>query len=331
VRSLGGARHLLAVAGLLLVLGAAADSAEAGCPTPPAHRPKLLLHLVAGTSKNPCADLPVLPECSGTSATAQRAGRLAPEEYIAYIVLSRAAREPGIASVKFGLGYDNPLDVGVDIEGWDHCGDAVIAGPGWPASADASPLSSLTVFWAGDDCRRDPMPADTSLAHVIVGWLRVRAVTQDILGFAGENLVDTQMSDCDGATSRLSSLDLGSVSFTASGAGGGFDPCDSYKPGPGCVIAGPAAVAPGASVLFETGGLCCSVTHTSWSVSGEATVAGQSSGLTFGVLAGQEGTFEVTFNYSGTESGGCCSRTITIDPSLPVVPTTWGRIKVLVR
>jgi hypothetical protein len=327
VRSLGVARHLLAVAGLLLVLGAAADSAEAGCPTPPAHRPRLLFHLVTATTKNPCAALRVLPECSSSSATAQTAGLLAPEEYIAYIVLSRAAWELGIASVKFGLEYDTPQGVGVEIDAWGHCGDAAIVGPGWPASAVGSPQSSLTVFWSGDNCWQDPMPADSSLTHVLVGWLRVRAVSRDLLGFV-YGWVNPEMSDCTGATTRMSLDDLGFVFFTESGAAGGYVPCDSYITGLPCVITGPATVAPGAEVVYQSD-VCCNVTR-SWSVTGAA-LAGPQNGSPFRVVAGDEGTFEVKLLYWGPYSGGCCSRTITIDPSLPVVQTTWGRIKALVR
>jgi hypothetical protein len=327
VRSLVVARHHLAIAGLLLALGSATDVAEAGCPTPRAHLPKLLIHLVAGTSKNPCAGLRVLPECSSTSATAQTAGRLAPDEYIAYIVLSRAARDPGIALVKFGLEYGNPRGGGVEIVAWGHCGDAAIVGSDWPASAVGSPQSSLTVIWAGDNCRQDPMPADSSLTHILVGWLRVRAVSPDLLGFV-EGWVETGMSDCTGATTRISRDDFGSVVFSQSGTEGGYNPCNSYKPGPACVIAGAATVAPGAEALYQSG-ICCNVTR-SWSVTGAA-LAGPQDGGSFRVVAGDEGTFEVKLVYWGHDTGGCCSRTITIDPSLPVVPTTWGRIKALAR
>jgi hypothetical protein len=311
-----------------LVLAGLSDRAEAGCPPPPHHVPRLLVHLT-DVSKNPCQGLRRPPKCSPTSTTVNAAGLLAPKEYLAYIVLSRADRERGVASVTFGLHYDGAPESGVEIDAWGHCGDAAIVGPGWPASMGSTHGPTLTVFWSGDECQRNPMPADSSLTEVVVAWFRVRAVTADYLRLFFNRF--PEMSDCTGATTRFDIADLGSARFSAGGEWPAENPCDHGLPGPGCDLTGPATVAPGAEVGYQAFGLCCGVRYTRWSVTGAATMVEPQSGYPFRVVAGEEGTFEVTFVWAGDHAGGCCSRTITIDPSLPVVPTTWGRIKALVR
>jgi hypothetical protein len=314
-----------------LVFAGMAGPSDAACPPPPHHAPRLLVHLVAGVSRSPCARLPRPPACSPTFTTVNAAGLLAPNEYIAYIVLSRADRERGVASVTFGLVYDGAPESGVEIDGWGHCGDAAIAGTGWPASVGSAYGPTLTVFWSGNECQSKPMPADSSLTEVVVGWLRVRAVTDDHLRLFFARY--PEMSDCGGTTTLFSVEDIGSARFTAEGQWSGHIPCDRGSPGsrPGCDLTGPATVAPGAEVEYQAHGLCCGVRYTRWSVAGAATMVGSQSGHPLRVVAGEGGTFEVTFVWTGDRAGGCCSRTITIDPSLPVVPTTWGRIKALVR
>lgn len=299
---------------------------SAGCRPYQEHYPKLLLHLVPATAKNPCAALTELPECN------VRLGGFINQEYIVYVLAAGVGREAGIASVSFSLertleghiGYPSAFE----ILGWGSCADNYLLAAGWPNVGSQDPYSGPTgTFWwnIAENCQRTPLPDNEDEAQAVVAWFRLRSPIEEGLGIRGE------IFDCLGGHPSLDYWeDLARAYFSPGGQASYVNPCNCGYFSCGGVT-GPARGVVGDTLVY-TGSLgswiCAS---PSWQITGNARIVRISWGTEARVVADEPGTFElvqrVDCNFPLYDQ--CGGMSVTVEPKVPVLPITWGRIKTL--
>lgn len=304
-------------------------SASAGCRSYQEHYPKLLLHLVPAQSWHPCTTLTELPGCN------IRLNGYINLEYIVYVLAAQVDREAGIAAVSFSLARTQEGDVGFpsafQVLDWGSCADNYLLGAGWPAvgsDAHYAPGPTGTFWWnTALNCQRTPMPDNEGEAQAVVAWFRILSPVEEGLGIRGE------IFDCLGGHRTISHWgDLARAYFSPMGQASYVNPCSCGLLGCGGVT-GPAHGVVGDTLVYRGTLWSMLCTSASWQVTGNARIVRISVGTEAWVVADEPGTFDlvhrVECNYPvGDQCGGI---SVTVEPNVPVLPVTWGRIKTLLK
>lgn len=209
---------LLAVA----MLGASSGVSLAG----PNANAKILLHLLAPTTKGLCTRAEATPPCSSIVT----AGDLYPATYFAYVLVTDADSAAGVAGVQFGIDYDGVAQSGVDIYTWTNCATLEFAEPGWPGAG----TGNLVTWDTSQSCQRsEPEGSDTGV-KAVVGYYYCAAYSAD------EFRLTTRPSDgvakvasCVAIEDTIPAMALGSCAFSAGGGSEGDNPCLAEAPAEG--------------------------------------------------------------------------------------------------
>jgi hypothetical protein len=205
----------------VLVLGGFALTASPASAQAPSDSPKILLHVKAATTKNPCVATGVT-SCTGATTV----GNLNPTLYHVQVLVapwdSLTAQDSGLAGVQFGLDYVGGVNsngdpsLAIDIFGWTLCATLEFASPNppWPA-----PGSGNLITWdAVNACQRSA----TSTA----GYFYLTAympATLKLMKRASDNAA--KVADCGSQEVALETQELGWASFSAGASTPGCNPC----------------------------------------------------------------------------------------------------------
>lgn len=203
---------------LILVLaalsGAAWPTSRAWAgPNPDA---KIILHLVPVESRRGTTCFSNLPKSVDEVVTA---GKLAPQNYIAYVLITDFDQREGIAGVQFGISYDDSTGRGVDITSWQNCALYEWPVDDWPASG----TGNLITWNQNDDCQ--------TKSPISVGFFFLTAYTPDRLklvprpvdGLARVAICGVKAGQAGETSDDIKLENLGWADF---GKGPGYNPWD---------------------------------------------------------------------------------------------------------
>lgn len=134
---------------------------------------KILLHLLAPTTKNACTRSQATPDCSGIVT----AGGLSPQSYFAYLLVTDADSAAGIAGVQCGVAYNDTANAGVDIYSWTSCATIEFQSTGWPASGGGN----LVTWDASTKCQRFQSGGPGTGVLAVAGYFYCASYGQDTL------------------------------------------------------------------------------------------------------------------------------------------------------
>jgi hypothetical protein len=182
-------------------------------------RPKILLHVKATTTKNPCVWGQVLTDCSSSDVVTSAAVGAA-AYYNAYVLVhpgdetNGLGEFAGLAGTQFGIEYGS----GIEIFGWTLCAalEFPMPSPTWPASGGGN----LITWDPNNNCQR----VETSVA----GFFYMGAYQPTDMQLTVRP-VDSlaKVADCSASEFELVEGDLGMASF---GGGPGLNPCAEGTP-----------------------------------------------------------------------------------------------------
>lgn len=186
---------------------------------------KILIHLLAPTTKGPCTRAEATPPCSSIVT----AGDLYPATYFAYVLVTDADSVAGVAGVQFGIGYDDVAQSGIDIYSWTNCATLEFAEPGWPGSG----TGNLVTWNNVQSCQRSEPEGSGTGVKTVVGYLYCAAYSADTLRITLRSVDSVAaVAACD---SRVDTLDtpalfsnpypLGFATFESGAELDGYNPC----------------------------------------------------------------------------------------------------------
>ena len=142
--------HVLALLGFALTLVTLA-------PPPPTFAGpnkdvKLVLHAVPTAKLAGSTCFSALPEGSKDVTTE---AKLAPQDYLVYVLITDFDTNAGVAGVQFGITYDDSTGSGLDINQWQTCTLYEWPMDNWPDSG----TGNLLTWNQADDCQaKAPIP-----------------------------------------------------------------------------------------------------------------------------------------------------------------------------
>ena len=110
---------------------------------------KLIIHLVPTEVRKGFSCYKAIPK---EPKEVRTAGKLYPQHYFAYVLITDFNQKEGIAGVQFGLSYDGASESGVDIESGHTCTLYEWPMDDWPASA----TGNLLTWDQAQDCQDKP-------------------------------------------------------------------------------------------------------------------------------------------------------------------------------
>lgn len=193
----------------------------AGCVSGRQGNAKIMVHLRGRTAKNPCGS--GVPRC-GSVVTR---GKLYPELYFAYLLVTDGAATPGVGGVECGIDYAGAPNAGVDIFSWTLCG-AMVDAPvsGWPQSAGGN-----RILWdTTSHCQRTEPGGDGSGVTATAGYFYLGAYTSDDLRVTVHPVSGAaRVLDCESCESIVAPVSgfshLGTARFSPAGNLDGYNPC----------------------------------------------------------------------------------------------------------
>jgi hypothetical protein len=234
-------RPLLAI--LTIVGSGLAAPAAPAAAAPYDGRPKILLHRMGVTLKNPCSRA-LLADCR----TAVTDGAVGSPAYV--YVLGVRGSLPSVSAVQCGLVYGSGEPAartdraGIDIFEWTRC--ATLEYPSgsprpWPGPGGGN----LVVYDAVQACQ----VGETA----VMGYFYLNAYSPDALNLVARPASGLAgVTDCGAAETPLGPADLGAVAFTVGGGGGGCNPCLGPCPEAPPFPAARCVLTPPASTAFPT-------------------------------------------------------------------------------
>lgn len=195
---------------------------------------KIMIHLVSANqvSGNPCRSSRATTTCDQMKV----AGNLL-ESYYAYVVITDASADVGIAGVQFGVKYNTATGIGVDIDEWSHCGTLTFPTGGenwWKARTNGN----MVTWDANSSCQRfEPSGPGTGVTAV-VGYFYLSAQTPDRLEVV-PRAVDSaaKVADCTSKETLVAGTGvfrprshLGYVEFSDRSSTAGYNPCGLARP-----------------------------------------------------------------------------------------------------
>jgi hypothetical protein len=203
----------------VLVLGGLALSASGASAQTISHKPKILLHVKAVTSKNQC-----IPTGVTTCDQAVSVGMTNTFYHVQVLVAewdSLDAQDTGIAGVQFGLDYNGDFDPGnpalaIDIFSWTLCATLQFSSPDpvWP-----KPLSGNLITWdAVNICQKGNVATAGYfyLTAYMPGTLKLIPRPADMIA---------KVADCGSFEIPIQAPDLGMAAFSAGAVTAGCNPC----------------------------------------------------------------------------------------------------------
>lgn len=191
---------------------------------------KILVHLLAPTTKAQCTRAATLPSCNAVVAT----GALYPTLYFAHVLVTDGNVSAGIAGAQFGIQYNGAAGAGVDIFSWTNCATLEFTSGGWPAAGSGN----LITFDASLRCQRTVPVGNDPLDGVTanLGYFYCASYTPDFLAITPRPVDNAaKVADClaneelIGGTGYPSNVPshLGRAAFGQSGA---YNPCGTNTP-----------------------------------------------------------------------------------------------------
>lgn len=278
--------------------------------------PRLALHLLPVTSRNSCDRPEATPPCAAIVSR----GELYPHAYYAYLLVTNADAEAGVAGVQLGLEYDGTTHQGVDIYSWANCADLNFAMPGWPLSGTGN-----TITWSPTTrCQRTEPGGPGTGVVAAAGYFYLAAYSADELRLVPHPLAGVAaIASCAGVETHLVGYEerhdpslLGYASFSDGGGSSGYNPCADAPPPISCLIEGPEILDEGASGTYSAPGARAG-TSFAWSVSGSASIVGSASSPTVTLQADGHGEAVLGVTMIGGGARSDCFTPIRI-----TVPTT---------
>lgn len=311
---LSRARRLIVAA--LLPMTCLTSSVQAG----PHANASLALHLEPAGTADPCYHGRAVPGCGALEVQTLVLGI----PYYAHVLVEHADATAGIGGAGFGI-WSAP---GVNVLSWTLCADAQAPTAGWPATG-----SGNRVTWGAAGCQHGYAsygePATHGLAHV--GYFYLAAYLPAQVALTPHPTTHTaDVLDCAGGSDNVAGRIPSALGFVGFGGAAGHNPCPEPLPPYPCQIDGPSVVAPGATGLVYTAsdfGQCGM--YAAWSVTGNAVIVGPDDQAAVTVTAGGPGSFTLDFWLTDIECGAHCTKSVTVEDPVPVVPAAWGGIKAL--
>lgn len=308
------ARRLIVAA--LLSPGLASAPALAG----PHAAASLALHLEPAGTADPCFESRAIPGCG--ALVIQTPALVAP--YYVHVLIEHADAIVGMGGAGFGI-WHSP---GVDMLSWNLCADAQTPVAGWPASGGGNRIT-----WTAADCQHGDAsygsPATHGLAHL--GWFYLAAYMPAQVAIIPHPIThEAELLDCAGGSDDLAGRGPSALGMAGFGGAAGYDPCPEPLAPHECLIDGPSAVTAGAAGLVYTAsdfGQCGMA--AGWSITGNGVIVGPDDQASVTVTAGATGSFTLDFWLTDVECGAHCAKTVTVEDAVPVLPTTWSRLKTL--
>ncbi|HEX7880486.1 MAG TPA: hypothetical protein VF720_13815 [Candidatus Eisenbacteria bacterium] len=323
---------LRSVPGVIFLLFAAGQADPAGAAGN--RNAKIMLQALSPVMKNGCVRPATVPAtCSGY--VVNNLG-LYPTRHFVYALVTNGTQVEGVSGAAFGIDYDPALQSGVDVFSWTLCATLEFPSAGWPAAGGGN----LITFDAVTRCQTSGN-ANVGVVAVL-GYFYCAAYTPDVMRVTRRPVYDdASVTNCGLEVDETPSGNegpwcnfLGQLGFGPGRTG--HNPCgleiiDVACGSPvSCAITGPDDVTSGQTgIPFQyTGG----VGDPRWTITGNGTFDGPTYNQhTVYVTAGSPGQFTVTLHTQAGHGSADCERTITVEDAVPAVPTSWGRIKALVR
>lgn len=203
---------------------------------------KMLLHVQPYVTKNRCTtNAPTEIGCNASSDPVQTTGDLN-TPYIVYLIAANLDPAVGFKSIALGVFYDDEEKSGVDILGWDFCGDLELPDGNWPFSAG----SGTEMTWLPKNCQgtaADPSDND-GRSFSVLGNFYVYAYGQDQLWVTRRFARDQAFAITPCGDFQQQPIDLDPISnagMAAFGGGEGYNPCKGVLdrfPTPCCLETG---------------------------------------------------------------------------------------------
>jgi hypothetical protein len=266
---------------------------------------KIVLHLTSPTTKNQCFDAPSLPTCDELVT----GGQLYPAAYFAYVLVADADRNKGLAGLQFGIEYDGALHSGVDILGWTLCATLNFSYPGWPADG----TGNLVTWDRINVCQRTEPGGFGTGVVANAGYFYVAAYSPDELQIVPRQVDGlAKVADCEAFEYIIPASALGLASFSDGGTAPGFNPCGSTPLPLACSISGAGNV-PRQSVGHQYTVISNQPGTTfTWSITGQGSISGSTTGSSVLVNAGNPGTFRLMVTAVNGPNGSLCQFDVTV-------------------
>jgi len=182
---------------------------------------KILLHLLAPTTKGACSRAAASPACESMVT----AGDLYPVSYFAYVVVVDADSTQGVAGAQFGIEYNGTTQAGIDVHSWTNCANLEFAESGWPASS----TGTLITWDTSTNCQM-AQPSGPGV-KAIAGYFYCTAYSADELQLIPRPSDSVaKIASCSTLEDTISVAALGSCAFSVEGASEGYNPCLPESP-----------------------------------------------------------------------------------------------------
>jgi hypothetical protein len=190
------------------------------------NEPKILLHVMATTSKNPCTTYftTAMPNCESADVTATAAGD-GSLSYFVYVVVARGDSMQTLSGLQLGVTYDtgDPTDIadgsGIDMFAWILCATLEFATPPHWTNGGAAPGGGNLITWdSSNRCQTGEVAA--------AGYFYVTAYSDSKLEVTVRPVDDAaKVADCQASEVIVSEGALGYAQFSTSGTVEGCNPC----------------------------------------------------------------------------------------------------------
>lgn len=181
---------------------------------------KILVHLRGRTAKNPCGL--GAPRC-GSVVTR---GKLYPELYFAYLLVTDGAATSGVGGLECGVDYAGAPAAGVDVFSWSLCATVEAPVNGWPLAGGGN-----RILWDGATrCQRAEPGGAGSGVVATAGYFYMGAYTPDDLRVTVHPANGAaRVLDCESCESIVAPVSgfshLGTARFSPAGDLDGYNPC----------------------------------------------------------------------------------------------------------
>lgn len=206
---------------LIFLASGTLSTAHAG----PNANAKILLHLLAPTTKNACTRAAAAPTCSEIVT----AGALYPQAYFAYLLVTDADSTAGVAGVQCGISYNGAPSAGVEIYSWTNCATLEFSSGGWPMSGSGN----LITWDSTARCQRNQPGGPGTGVVAVAGYFYCAAYGSDTLRITIREVDGTaRVASCAAIEDVLDSIQqpstpspLGFAVFSPGGTAAGYNPC----------------------------------------------------------------------------------------------------------
>jgi hypothetical protein len=202
--------------------------------TGPNEYAKIMAHLIpAAPGRNICTNSKAAPKCNDMVTK----GKLFPDMYYAFVVVTDADRSEGLGGVEFGIEYNQAPNQGVDVFDWILCATLEFPQPAppWPSSRGGT----LVTWDPTNICQRNEPGGGGSGVVSAAGYFYLAAYSADVFKITVRPISGTaKVATCaaeeniiegPGAPSFPKSH-LGFVSFSEGASVAGYNPCGVSRP-----------------------------------------------------------------------------------------------------